>query len=188
MKKKVFLITIIVLAFASAIIAKIKPSGPSSPAQRLSYSAGESHYPHMAAAGSYVYLIWEDANPGNFEPYFKRNTSYGDPSSWSSVKRLTYNSGFSWHPRIACDSTGQYIQVVWSDDNPGNYEIYHKRNTNYGATTSWSGARGICYSVGNSHYPDVDANGATVDIIWQDINPGNYEIFGKISNNYGSSL
>lgn len=42
MKKKVFLITIIVLAFASAIIAKIKPSGPSSPAQRLSYTSALS--------------------------------------------------------------------------------------------------------------------------------------------------
>jgi|GEM_PF-1437613 len=159
--------------------------------QRLSYSAGGSHYPCLAAGGGYVYLVWEDSNPGNYEIYFKRNTYYGISSYWSSVWRLTYNSGFSWYPRVACDiTTGQYAQVVWSDSNPGNYEIFHKWNNNYGSTTGWSGPKRICYSSGSSYFPDVDCNktGNLVDIVWCDNNPGNWEIFGKYSSNYGSSF
>lgn len=159
-------------------------------AQRLSYSAGGSYYPCLAAGGGYVYLVWEDSNPGNFELYFKRNTNYGISTNWSSIWRLTYNSGYSWYPRIACNSAGQYVQLVWSDNNPGNYEIFHKRNTNYGTTTGWSGPKRICYSNGSSFYPDVDCSstGATVDIVWCDDNPGNSEIFGKYSPTYGSTF
>jgi len=159
-----------------------------SSAKRLSYSTGSSQYPCLAARGGNVQLVWQDDNPGNYEIYHKRNTNWGANATWSSLKRITYNSGYSWYPRIVCDSTGQYIQLVWSDNNPGNYEIYHKRNTDYGGKTSWSAPIRICYNSGTSYYPDVDLSGSTVDIVWCDNNPGNWEIFGKQSTNYGSAF
>lgn len=155
-------------------------------ALRLSYSAGSNHYPCMCAAGPYVYVAWEDNNPGNFEIYFKGSGNYG--ASFGPIWRVTYNTGFSWCPNIACDQTGQYVYLVWSDNNPGNYEIFFKRNTAYGTAGGWSGPLRICYTGGWSEHPDVDAINAVVDVVWVDTNPGNYEIFGKYSTTHAASF
>lgn len=155
---------------------------------RISYSLGESQYPCLAAGGGRVHLVWQDNNPGNYEVYHKSNSNWGTDATWSALWRATYNTGYSWYPRVICDPSGQYVQLVWSDNNPGNYEIYHKRNTNYGAIAAWSGVTRLTYTTGNSSYPDVDVNSAYVDISWSDNNPGNFEIFKKRSVNTGSSF
>jgi len=155
--------------------------------KRLSYSSGTSCHPSLAAGNGYVYLVWQDNNPGNSEIFLKRNTSNRHSSSWSGAWRATYNSGNSIRPRVACNSTGKHVQLVWSDESPGNYEIFHKRNTNYGTSGSWSVAKKVCYSEGASYYPDIDVYGSTMDIVWCDNNPGNWEIFRKHSTDYGKT-
>jgi hypothetical protein len=45
---------------------------------------------------------------------------------WTAAKRLTWNSGQSKFPAITVDSMDA-TQVVWSDNTPGDFEIYHKR-------------------------------------------------------------
>lgn len=156
-------------------------SGP----MRLTYSAGSSHYPVITAAGLYVYVAWQDDNPGNNEIFFKRSNNYA--LSFGPVWRVTYNSGFSWNPTLICDSSGQYVHVAWSDNNPGNYEVFYKRNTNYGTSGGWSGPRRMSYTAGDSRWQDIDCSGSTVDLVWSDSNPGNYEIIGKYSGDNGSS-
>ena len=42
------------------------------------------------------------------------------------AKRLTWNYGGSRSPAIAVDPSGN-LHVVWSDDTPGNYEIFYKK-------------------------------------------------------------
>lgn len=154
---------------------------------RLTYNSGYSATCAICAAGQYVYLVWQDNNPGNSEIFFKGSGNYG--ASFGPAFRLTYNSGFSWYPRITCSSSGQTINMVWSDNNPGNYEIFQKRNTTYGTSGGWSSAMRRCYSAGSSYFPDIDSVGSgTIDITWCDSNPGNWEIFGKVSGNFGASF
>ena len=49
-----------------------------------------------------------------------------EAQTWQATKRLTWNSGDSWYPAIATDSSGN-IHVVWHDYTPGNREIYYKK-------------------------------------------------------------
>jgi len=46
--------------------------------------------------------------------------------TWTTSKRLTWNSSFSGSPDITTDS-GNNIHIVWEDDTTGQYEIYYKK-------------------------------------------------------------
>jgi len=52
-------------------------------------------------------------------------TSYA-LADWSTAKRLTWTSGNSQSPAIAIEAS-DIIHVVWSDDTPGNDEIYYNQ-------------------------------------------------------------
>jgi len=46
-------------------------------------------------------------------------------AAWT-LKRLTWNSGYSGDPAIASGAYN-HIHVVWYDNTPGNYEIFYKK-------------------------------------------------------------
>ena len=93
--------------------------------QRLTWNSGDSGAPVLAVDSSNnLHLVWEDQTPGACEVFYKSSTNAG--TSWSAPQRLTWNSGWSEVPSVAVDSTG-YIQVLWHDNTPGGYEIFHKR-------------------------------------------------------------
>jgi BNR repeat-like domain len=77
-------------------------------------------------------------------------------------KRLTFNAGASWAPAVALD--GSNIYVVWSDDTPGNYEIYFKKSTDGGLT--WLAAKRLTYTSSFSMPPAVAVSGSNVYVAW----------------------
>ena len=99
-------------------------------------------------------------------------------------KRLTWNTGFSSAPTIALDSNN-HIHVVWEDNTPGNYEIFHKKSTNKGV--NWTLKR-LTWNSGQSYYPAIaiDTNNH-IHIVWFDMTPGNAEIFYKKSTDGGAN-
>jgi hypothetical protein len=147
---------------------------------RLTYNPGNSWYPRVActSTGQYVYVAWSDNNPGNYEIFFKRNTTYGTSGGWSGPTRICYstNAGsVSWYPDIDC-TDGGYVDIVWSDNNCGNSEIYGKYSVgtyglSFGSVHRWT------YNAGVSDCPKI--NSVLYKGLWQDSNPGNYEIFLK---------
>jgi len=78
------------------------------------------------------------------------------------TKRLTYNPGSSWASDIAL--YGSSISVVWSDDTPGNYEVYFKKSADGGAT--WTAAKRLTYSGAWSIAPAIAVNGSAVYVVW----------------------
>jgi len=103
--------------------------------------------------------------------------------TWSPPKRLTWNSGNSWEPYVAIDSSDQ-IHLVWADETPGNFEIFYKNSTDGGAT--WSLISRITWTSGVSRYPNIkiDSNGY-IHLIWTDYLSGNGEVFHKKSTDSG---
>lgn len=92
---------------------------------RLTWNSGDSSAPVITVDSSgNLHLVWEDQTPGKCEIFYKKSTNTG--TSWSAVQRLTWNSGWSEVPFAAVDSTG-YVHVLWHDNTPGGYEIFHKR-------------------------------------------------------------
>jgi Neuraminidase (sialidase) len=95
--------------------------------QNLTNNPGFSLYPFLAVDGSSIYVVWADRTvPKFFEVYLVKSTDGG--ATWQAPQRLTHNSGNSLSPVMAVNGTNLY--VVWSDNTPGNYEIYFMRSTN----------------------------------------------------------
>ena len=142
--------------------------------RRLTNNTGYSQNPAIAVNGSNIYVVWVDYTPGNPEIYFKRSVDGG--ATWKTDKRLTKNAAYYQYPAIAVD--GPNIYVVWTDDTPGNLEIYFKKSTDGGST--WKQTRLTNDSLG-SQYPAIAADGSNVYIVWQNFisMPPNYEIYFK---------
>ena len=103
--------------------------------------------------------------------------------TWSLLKRVTWNGGNSMYPSVAI---GNGIHLTWTDNTPGNYEIFYKRSFDSGAT--WSANTRLVWNGGISEFPSIAVSpNNSIHVVWQDQTPGNYEIFYKRSTNNGTS-
>jgi hypothetical protein len=92
--------------------------------QRLTYNIGYSTAPAIDTdVLNHIHVVWQDDTPGIEQIYYKRSTDAG--MSWT-MRRLTFNSGYSSFPSVATDSLNQ-IHVLWMDMTPGNWEIFRKK-------------------------------------------------------------
>jgi hypothetical protein len=144
--------------------------------QRLTWNSGTSAFPAIAVDPSdNLHVVWFDNTPGNFEIYYRMRPYKGAP--WKASQRLTWNSGTSSGPRVAADSFG-HLHVVWSDNTPGNEEIYWKTSADGGA--SWSVVQRLTSNSGDSESPRIVVDSSdNLHVIWDDNTPGNYEIYYK---------
>jgi len=152
--------------------------------KRLTSTAGTSASPAIVAGSSgKLHVVWQDNTPGNYEIYYKKSTDEG--ATWSTNKRLTYNSGGSRFPTIGVDSSGT-LHVVWQDDTPGNFEIYYKKSTDGGI--SWAANKRLTSTQGGSETPviGIDSSG-NLHVVWGDDTPGNYEIYYRKSIDGGAT-
>lgn len=152
------------------------------PAKRLTWTSGYSFDPAIAVDSSHaVHIVWSDETPGNYEIYYKKSSDGG--TTWSPAQRLTWTSGISSSPAIGIDST-KTIHITWHDTTPGYAEIYYRRSTDGG--TTWSGAQRLTWTSGKSYNPAlaIDSNNK-IYIIWEDITPGNVEIYFRRSTDRG---
>jgi len=154
-----------------------------SAAKRITWTSGGSSHPAIAVdSEETIHVVWQDSTPGNLEIYYKKSTDGG--ATWSRSKRITWSSSYSYDPAIAIDSN-DVIHVVWRDDTPGNWEIYHKKSTDGG--TTWSPTRRITWTSGETKGPAIalDSN-LNTHVVWHDDLPGNYEIYYKRSTDGGT--
>ena len=81
--------------------------------------------PAIAAADSNVHIVWQDYRSTVLpEIYYKRSTDLGQ--TWETDVRLTDDSLRSIWAEIAVGDS--VVHVIWSDDRPGLYQIFYKRN------------------------------------------------------------
>jgi len=96
-----------------------------SASERLTWSSQDSHAPFIIAFKTFKPMfVWYGDSSGNDEIYHKLSNNGG--STWSS-KRLSWSPGASFFPVMAMDYTTESIHVFWSDDSPGNSEIYYRK-------------------------------------------------------------
>jgi len=154
------------------------------PAKRLTWNSGFSFAPDIVvdSAGN-PHIVWNDDTPGNYEIYHKKSLDGG--ATWATSRNLTWNSGGSYSPATAVDSSGN-IHVLWSDSTPGNYEIHYRKSSDGGAT--WGKIRRLTWTSGDSGYPAVavDPSG-NLHFVWTDYTSGNDEIYYKKSTDGGTT-
>jgi len=152
---------------------------------RITWTSGVSSNPCLVVdSNNNIYLAWHDDVSGNCEIYLKSSTNGG--TSWSPLRRVTWNSGASYTPVIAV-APNDDLHVVWSDYTPGSYEIFHKRSTDGGIT--WGSTHRLTWSTSMSSSQDItsDSNN-NIHVVWSNYFPasGN-EIYYKKSTDGGSS-
>jgi hypothetical protein len=130
-----------------------------------------------------LHIVWFEYTAGNAEIFYKMSTDQG--ITWSATQRLCWTSGFSLEPAITADFSNN-IHVDWSDNSPGNSEIYYRKSTDKGMT--WSPLRKLTWTAGESTYPKIVFDAwNNIHLVWQDNTPGNAEIYYKVSTDGGGS-
>jgi hypothetical protein len=152
--------------------------------KRISSTVDSSNRPAVAiGAGDVLYVVWQDLTPGNWEIYYRRSLDTG--ATWDMAKRLTWTANDSFSPAVALDS-GNIVHVVWSDNSPGNYEIYHRRSTDGG--TTWGTIQRLTWTVGSSSSPAIAVDTDNViHVVWEDLSSGKARIYYKKSTDQGQT-
>jgi hypothetical protein len=151
-------------------------------AKRLTNTTGWSSSPAIALNGANIYVAWNDDTPGNHEIYIRKSTDSG--ANWQTAVRLTFNAGRSQTPTIAVKNN--IIYVAWSDETPGNADIYFRKSTD--GATSWMTEKRLTYTTYATYQPCLAFTGSSVYVAWADDNSaGNPDIFLKKSTNGGGS-
>ena len=110
------------------------------------------------------------------EIYYLKSPNAG--TTWTQPKRITWTAGPTHYPDIAVDTSGN-VFPVWSDNTPGNEEIYCRRSPDAGAT--WQTTERLTFNGGSSIGPSIAATSSAVFVVWMDNTPGNNEIYFKRS-------
>jgi len=106
-------------------------------------------------------------------------------AQWTTAKRLTWTDGASNSPKLSLNSSG-HLHVVWDDDTPGHYEIYHKRSTDGG--TTWTTAKRITWSSEDSREPALAIDSADrLFVFWTADTAFGSEIYYKSSSDGGDT-
>jgi BNR repeat-like domain len=147
--------------------------------QRLTWNSGGSHYPEMAVdASGHLHVVWHDETPGTQEIYYKKSEDGG--GSWTTSRRLTWNSTVCLYPAIAADASG-HLHVVWYDFAAGHAEIYYRESADGG--DSWTASQRLTWNSGQSYSPAIAVDSLNhLHVVWNDDTPGNREIYYKKRN------
>jgi hypothetical protein len=151
--------------------------------ENLSNNDGRSDKPQIAAVGVNVYVVWRDNSSGKDQIYFKRSSDTGN--SFNTTENLSNTNGSSTDPQIT--ATGNNAYIVWSDTTTGNGDIYFKSSTDNG--TSFSSPKNLSTNLdGPALFPQVEAIGNNVYVVWQDETPDKGRIRFRASNDNGNDF
>lgn len=157
---------------------------------RLTNSSGTSTIPAINVSGSFVHFVWMDNRTGNYEIYYKRSIDGG--VNWETDTRLTYANANSDNMCPTISISGSIVQVLWSDNRNGNYEIYYIRNPIGNPVNLWETDVRLTNDPANSSLSlnnawSIAANGNNLHVTWNDSRDGNNEIYYKRSPDGGIS-
>ena len=141
--------------------------------QRLSSAGEESSRPVMAiGTDDTVHVVWQEGASGEKEILY---TSRPFEGTWTPARNISGTDGDSSLPRISASGDGR-VHVIWQERSQGlPSNIYH---TCLYSSTLWATPSDLSQSDGDSTLAVIvaDAQG-TVQVCWQDLSSGNWEIF-----------
>jgi hypothetical protein len=152
--------------------------------ENLSNNVGRSDNPQIAAVGDSVYVVWSDNSSGRDQIYFKRSSDKGN-LFYPTEDLSTNNNGSSTNPQIT--AIGNNVYIVWSDTTTGNGDIYFKSSADNG--TSFASLKNLSRNLnGSAHFPQVEATGNNVYVVWRDETPERGGIRFRASNDNGNNF
>jgi hypothetical protein len=137
--------------------------------QRISNAPLRSEDPCIAASDSFIHIVWNEfrhGGNGHSEVYYRRSSDRG--TTWGPETRLAFDTAMSYSPTVY--PSGANVDVAWEDSRDGNFEIYHKRSTDYGQT--WGVDERLTHDSATSAYPSIVADGANIHLLWFSLGGG----------------
>ncbi|MEM2101088.1 MAG: sialidase family protein [Candidatus Nitrosocaldus sp.] len=134
----------------------------------------------MDVEGSDVYIAWYD----HIKSAIMLKASSDGGSSFRDVLVSSVEGVESARVR-GIVAKGSYVNVVWSAEVDGQYDIFLSNSRDGALTFS---TINISNNDGDSEYPVIDASGPTVYIAWVDLTYGNSEILLRVSRDGGSTF
>jgi hypothetical protein len=154
--------------------------------ENISNNTGLSVSPQISSEGNNVYVVWEDSTSG---PAFLRDTFFAvstdNGQTFSTPENISDNTGLSIRPQIS--SEGNNVYLVWTDETPGNRDIFFAVSNDNGQTFS-SPPVNLSNNTGGSDGAQISSEGNNVYVVWADTTPGNDEIFFSVSNDNGQTF
>ena len=151
--------------------------------ENLSDNSGRSDEAQITAVGANVYVVWRDSSSGKDQIYFKRSSDNGN--SFYPTEDMSNNNGSSTNPQIT--AIGNNVYTVWSDTTTGNGDIYFKSSIDNG--TSFASSKNLSRNLnGTAHFPQLEATGNNVYVVWQDETPERGGIRFRASNDNGNNF
>ncbi len=150
----------------------------------VSNNDGSSILPKIAVSedGENIYLVWQDATPGNNEIFFASSAdeglTFGEPTNISN------SDGLSSFPQIAV--SGENIHIVWQDTSPAD-DIFVASSSDGGS--SFGEPVNVSNTTnGVSASPQVAVAEDNVFVTWHDSSTGDLEVLFAASDNGAASF
>jgi hypothetical protein len=162
----------------------------------LSNNSGISGLPQIAAAGSAVYVVWQDTTPGNDDILFRASVDGG--VTFGDTPNLSNHPGYSFEPRIVAE--GNSVYIVWTGRLPDGFMVFFKGSNDNGTTFgpkldlsqlaagNQGGPSFAITLLGPSANPVISASESNVHVTWRDNRYGNEEILYSRSENGGANF
>jgi hypothetical protein len=122
-----------------------------------------SYYPSVAVSGSYVHIVWQDNrdNSGRFAIYYDRY----DGSQWKGNASLsTKGTYYSLGPCVSV--YGAYVNVLWSDNRGGCWNIRRRNSSTTGG--NWEPDQAITANTSSAYFelPSLVASVSDFYSVW----------------------
>src|SRR6476469_581952 len=78
-----------------------------------------------------------------------------------------------------------FVHIAWNDNRTGIMQTWYRRSNDNGV--AWGPETQLTNSTVFAYTPNIYAGGANVDLVWGDRRSGTYEIYYKLSKDYGNT-
>lgn len=146
--------------------------------KRITTADGHSESPSIIYVNNKIYIFWVDFRNGNNDIFFTYSLD-PDGNNFSDNVNVVSNPGDSINPMLS--TIEDDINLIWSDDDMGDYELYSK---NYNIDDNkWSDKVSITKYSGGSFYASSFSLLDEIHLCWQQRDGDNWKTMYSRSAN-----